>query len=100
MIDIRELRDYNPDTVVVGQCRVCNMPVREVDEPTPIYEDPIDTEPTGFIHGAFDCMDAERCGEIRTGMHSSGDWGQHCELPVGHQDMEGAGFECLWSAPS
>lgn len=90
-----ELRDYNPSVTLVGTCHVCNLPVREEDDPTPIYADSDADIPAGYIHGAFDCTDNEPCAIIRRSVAAGGmEAVQACQLPEAHLG------DCLWGEPS
>jgi hypothetical protein len=88
------LRNYNPGVIIVAEhCAVCNMPVREEDDPTPIYS-ALDGPRTGYIHGSFDCTDAETCAELREVTDGSSWTTQPCRIPEGHLG------ECFWGEPA
>lgn len=71
---------------MVGLCAVCHSPVRWTDEPLPIYRQPFNPYPSGVIHGAFDCMDADRCEIVISATTSSGEYSAQCVLPADHPE--------------
>lgn len=84
ILRMEQLRNLNPGVALVGECRVCGRPVRRDDEPVPVYDNPENNAPDGFIHGSYDCMDGYDCP---VGLVARGEPIRPCVLIDGHVPM-------------